>query len=76
MLSPDCRIQRSLTLALSVGVFAFAAPGVHSGDDAARVARLALEVQRAEDSAFFVQVDSFRIARNPGLGCPGLVAVR
>src|SRR5579863_4689894 len=44
--SQDYRLRRRTTLALCAVVFTGAAP---AADDAAKVARLALEVQRAED---------------------------
>ena len=49
MISHRCRIRRDLTLALCAAGFAFSAPAAHPVDDAAKVARLSLEVQRAED---------------------------
>jgi len=42
-------IRRELVLSICVGAGALSAPAAHPMDDAANVARLALEVQRAED---------------------------
>src|SRR5205814_179266 len=39
----------SFTLALSAAVLALAAPAAHAADEAAKLSRLSLEVQRAED---------------------------
>ena len=44
-----CQLRRDLTLALCAAVIGFSAPAAHPVDDAAKVARLSLEVQRAED---------------------------
>ena len=48
-MSHCCRIRRDLTLALCAAAIAFSAPAAQPVDDAAKVARLSLEVQRAED---------------------------
>jgi hypothetical protein len=49
LISHRCRIRRDLTLALCAAAITFSAPAAHPVDDAAKVARLSLEVQRAED---------------------------
>jgi hypothetical protein len=42
-------IRASFTLALSAAVLALAAPAAHAADEAAKLSRLSLEVQRTED---------------------------
>ena len=66
MISRDYRIRHRLTLALCAAVSACAAPAPHATDDAPKVARLSLEVQRAEDiravkklQIFFAQYSQF-----------------
>jgi len=49
MISQDDWIRRSVTLALSAAILTLAGSTAHAADEAAKVARLSLEVQRAED---------------------------
>ena len=49
MTSRRCHIRRDLALALCAAAIAWSAPGARPADDAAKVARLSLEVERAED---------------------------